>query len=360
MRLGVVVLGCFWLWSCSSGSAGVGGSGLADSSVTEIGLIAVQTVVCKVQPFHAVMKCEGVVKAFQEQVFVAEAAGVVQSFDGLNGRRYKRGETVAVLDGSLLALKLERAELMRYNADQEYQGQVLGYGELLKGKSAGLVDSIKKKLSIGSGLALAVQDIKETNELLKKTGLKAGFDGVLADVRIKPGMHFNAGDALFRLYSDRDLYLETEVLETSMISIVKGLKARVSALSYPAYAFDAVVDNINPYVNDKGMVRLMLRIVGGASPGTKVSLFPGMHGVAEIDAGTGSGLVVPSTALVAIHGKNVVFTVVDGKAFWHDVVLGGDNGQELEIIKGLKVGDRVIVSNNAQLSHGSPVTEDVQ
>nr|WP_240915186.1 efflux RND transporter periplasmic adaptor subunit [Chitinophaga oryziterrae] len=358
--MGIVVMGCFWLWSCSSGSAGVGGSGLvgtADSSVTEIGVTAVQTLVCKVQPFRSVVKCEGLVKAFQEQVFVAEAAGVVQSFDGVNGRRYRRGETVAVLDGSLLALKLERAVLMRYNADQEYKSQLLAYGDLLKGKSAGLVDSIKKKLSIASGLALAEQDIKETDELLDRTGLKAGFDGVIADVRIKPGMHFNAGDVLFRLYADRDLYLETEVLETSMISMAKGLKARVSALSYPASTFNAVVDNINPYVSDKGMVRLMLRIVGGAS---KVPLFPGMHGVAEIDTGTGNGLVVPSAALVLRNGKNVVFTVVDGKAFWHDVVLGRDNGRELEILNGLKAGDRVIVSNNAQLTHGSPVTEVTQ
>jgi multidrug efflux pump subunit AcrA (membrane-fusion protein) len=47
----------------------------------------------------------------------------------------------------------------------------------------------------------------------------------------------------------------------------------------------------------------------------------------------------------------VVFTVKDSLAVWNYVQVGHRNSRQVEIIEGLKEGDRVIVSGNATIGH---------
>jgi len=55
-------------------------------------------------------------------------------------------------------------------------------------------------------------------------------------------------------------------------------------------------------------------------------------------------------------GKQVVFTVKDGKAIWNYVQTGLENATEYTITsETLKEGDQVIISGNVNLAHESPV-----
>ena len=65
---------------------------------------------------------------------------------------------------------------------------------------------------------------------------------------------------------------------------------------------------------------------------------------------------MPKTAVVLRTGKQVVFTVVDGKAVWNYVQTGLENATEYTITsETLKEGDQIIVSGNINLAHESPV-----
>ena len=60
--------------------------------------------------------------------------------------------------------------------------------------------------------------------------------------------------------------------------------------------------------------------------------------------------------MVLRTGKQVVFTVVDGKAVWNYVQTGLENATEYTITsETLKEGDQIIVSGNINLAHESPV-----
>ena len=70
----------------------------------------------------------------------------------------------------------------------------------------------------------------------------------------------------------------------------------------------------------------------------------------------GKQWVVPKTAVVLRTGKQVVFTVVDGKAVWNYVQTGLENATEYTVTgETLKEGDPVIVTGNINLAHESPV-----
>ena len=70
----------------------------------------------------------------------------------------------------------------------------------------------------------------------------------------------------------------------------------------------------------------------------------------------GKQWVVPKTAVVLRTGKQVVFTVVDGKAVWNYVQTGLENATEYTVTgETLKEGDLIIVTGNINLAHESPV-----
>lgn len=77
----------------------------------------------------------------------------------------------------------------------------------------------------------------------------------------------------------------------------------------------------------------------------------------------GEQLVIPKTAVVLRSGKQVVFTLKEGKAMWNYVNTGLENATECVVSDrsqkgiedGLLEGDTVIVTGNLNLAHEAEV-----
>ena len=88
----------------------------------------------------------------------------------------------------------------------------------------------------------------------------------------------------------------------------------------------------------------------------KGKLFEGMNVRVSVHRSLGKQLVIPKEALVLRSGKQVVFTLVEGKAYWNYVQTGLENANSYTIVDGLKEGDIVITSGNINLAHEAPVS----
>ena len=75
----------------------------------------------------------------------------------------------------------------------------------------------------------------------------------------------------------------------------------------------------------------------------------------SVKRSVGEQLVIPKTAVVLRSGKQVVFTLKDGKAMWNYVHTGLENMEEYTITDGLEEGMEVIVTGNVNLAHEAPV-----
>jgi multidrug efflux pump subunit AcrA (membrane-fusion protein) len=67
--------------------------------------------------------------------------------------------------------------------------------------------------------------------------------------------------------------------------------------------------------------------------------------------------VVPIEAIVDKKGKKYVFKVVDGKAQLTEVTLGLTNENSVEIIDGVKMGDKVVVNGTEKLKDGQGIKQ---
>ena len=71
-----------------------------------------------------------------------------------------------------------------------------------------------------------------------------------------------------------------------------------------------------------------------AAVNDKGKLFEGMNVRVSVQRSLGKQLVVPKTAVVLRSGKQVVFTLVDGHAYWNYVRTGLENADKLYPLEG--------------------------
>lgn len=305
--------------------------------------------------FTYLISVNGRIKSFRDHGFAAPNGIKLVKFSGTPGKAYSEGSAIAQFDIIAFQNRLDRAELDQFNAEKEYQSQLLGYENLLKGMTDAQAEGIRRKLKISTGLLRAEQDIKEARYDLSIATIRAPFTGVLANISVKEGELLTAGKEMFRLYDPGQLGLEVKVLESDITLIKKGMPATVSPLSEPSVSYNAHVEEINPYVDENGMVTVVLGINQAAKERMQVQLFPGMNCTGSIYIPGNRALLVPKEAVVQRNDRAVVFTLENGKAKWHYVVTGRDNGKDIEVREGLINGQKVITSNNLQLAHDAPV-----
>ena len=187
------------------------------------------------------------------ELILSERSGLLTTCRAHNNQAVKKDEVIATLESTALELRREKLLIQQYNAQKEYESQLLGYEGLLKGKSPQEAEEVHKKLRAATGLAGIEVDLKELDYEKQQAVIRAPVNGVLSDVKINAGMHLKAGQELFRIYSAQDLYAEVKVLESDLALLRMGQSASVHPLALPDKAYAATLSEINPSVDANGI-----------------------------------------------------------------------------------------------------------
>lgn|GEM_PF-296922 len=338
---------------CSSGTVAEEVPEPEPSANVPVQATPVTTCDLQITTFPDLIATTGKVESLHDELFVSQSGGLLEWCIAQTGRQVQKDAVIARFSTEKIAMRLERAQLQQFNARKEYESQLLGYEQLLKGKSEEEARNIKEKLRISSGLAMAEQDIKEAKTELQQCVVKAPFAGIFADVQVQSGDVVKPGATLFRLYQPDKMLLSVKVLESDIHLIKPGMPATVTPVG-SMQPLKASVYDINPYIDNDGMATVRLSIQHKTGD---IKLYPGMNATAIIQSPAVKTLVVPKEAIVYRDGKPVVFTLENGRAKWNYVAVGRDNGKQTEIKEGLQPGMKVITSNNLQLAHDAPVEE---
>ncbi len=308
----------------------------------------VKTVSISTRPFIYSVTLQGKIEAqFQSQVRFKQAGSITKLYVR-NGQNIGTGQLLAELDKTELQLALAKAQNQVAARTADYQDKLLQQRIDLKDENE-ISKELRQSFRIGSGLADAEIALKEAQLKLEQATLKSPIAGIVADLEFKTYQYISPDKALCTVYSAGQLEVAGEVLESEIGQLRLGQKATVEAVT-GTQTFEAVLQEINPLVNEKGLVKIRLRLLNPQG------LLVGMNVQAQINVPRQETLVVPKEAVVIRSGKKVVFTVGDdGLAKWNYVETGLENQQEVEITKGLKTAQKVIISNNLQLAHDAPV-----
>ena len=171
--------------------------------------------------------------------------------------------------------------------------------------------------------------------------LTAPVSGVIAELGAREGMTVTAGTTLFRIAGLGTVWIVAEVPEMEAGQLILGNQVEVHVPAYPNETLKGRVSAILPEINAATRtVRARIEV-----PNPAGRLKPGMYANVSFTPRAQEVLLVPTEAVIRTGERNVVIlSEPEGRFRVVDVEPGMDSGAETEIRKGLKGGDRVVVS----------------
>ncbi|MFN9534505.1 MAG: efflux RND transporter periplasmic adaptor subunit, partial [Pseudanabaena sp.] len=186
----------------------------------------------------------------------------------------------------------------------------------------------------------------------------APFDGVVVQKMAYEGEMAAPGTPLLKVENPNKLELEISVPEENLrfVRVGQSVKVQFDAVNQ---SLNATIQQIVPASNAQSrsfLVKIPLNNSG--------KLISGMFGRVALPIGaTKETLLIPTTALIQrgqLQGVYVVENVEDKAisktiAMMRWVKTGKTQDGQIEIVSGLKAGDRIVTSNIAKLSDGQAV-----
>lgn len=192
-----------------------------------------------------------------------------------------------------------------------------------------------------------------TKKQLADSDIISPLSGVVKEKTASRGEYLQPGKPVVTIVQINPLRLRLEVPETFAASIAKGQVVTLKVDSFAGREFKGVIKRINPSMDEKS--RSLLAEAEVANP--NALLRPGMFARSQIVSNSKTmALMVPEKAVVSLAGVTKIFVLEGNVAVERIVKLGARDGSLVEILEGVKAGERVITSNAEQLHDGSAVT----
>ena len=194
-------------------------------------------------------------------------------------------------------------------------------------------------------LGMSAQDIGQVEsggKVLARFTLRSPLSGVIAELSVREGMTIMAGATLFRIVDLSTVWISAEVPEAQAAWLVPGSRVEARVPAFPDQVFAGRVGAILPDVNTA--TRTVRARVEIANPGARLK--PGMFATLILSSGRAKqAVLVPSEAVIRTGERSLVILAEgEGRFRQQDVELGIEMGGSSEIRKGLKAGDKVVVS----------------
>ena len=187
--------------------------------------------------------------------------------------------------------------------------------------------------------------LRRTGRSSRRIAVIASVDGIVIEKPVQEGMRVNAGEPLYKTADLTTIWLIAQVQEQDLGTIVPGQRATSTFVAFPGRTFEGTVEFIYPTLSAEtrtARVRVVLPNPDGA-------LRAAMYANVQIAASAGAEpiLSVPSSAVLDSGARQVVLVARDEGRFEPRPVRLGVRGDDwVQILDGIKAGDRVVVGAN--------------
>jgi RND family efflux transporter MFP subunit len=219
----------------------------------------------------------------------------------------------------------------------------------VKVAQAGFEMAQAKKRQLAEKIRQADQAVEHASIQRGYAEVKAPFAGRVTARRVEPGTLAAPGVPLLEIEQEGSFRLEASVEESRLSSVQRGqvTRIRLDAVDAP---LQGRVGEIVPVVEESSRA-FTVKIDLPPNPALRGGLF----GRAEFAAGKRQVVAVPQAAIATEGQVRSVMVADSGLARSRLVTLGATRGDLIEVLSGLRAGDRVIHPRPAGLADGGRV-----
>jgi RND family efflux transporter MFP subunit len=322
----------------------------------------------------------GTVQAWYEAPIYARVSGYLKNWYFDYGAHVKKGDVLAEIDTPDLDAQLAAAQAKLNSAralvkvrEAEKQFAETTYQrwrESPKGvvsvqeQEAKEADFNSAKARLSAAEAQVAADEGDVERLLALESFKkitAPFDGIVTARETDVGALINAGSGtgggsgpeLFRVADMHMMRVYVQVPQQLSAGIKPGLTAELRLPQYPDKTFKATVATTSSAINMNA--RTLLVELHADNPESELQ--PGAYAQVDFELPSNPNVVrIPTSALIfREHGMEVAMVTADDTVELKPITLGRNLGTEVEVVKGLKLSDRLINSPPDSLANGDKV-----
>jgi HlyD family secretion protein len=271
-----------------------------------------------------------------------------------------RAQLVEAQQNLAIVKKQQQANIVAAKAQTNTARQALKYAR----SNTAAIPAYKQNLAALKSVADA--DKAELDNAIAQVGdtiLKTPFDGTVTNRLIDPGSMASVGQQLLEVQFLDWLYVTCTAPVEYVSQVTPGEDATITFDALPGQTFHAPVVLVTPAA-DPSIRQFTFEI---RLDNKNHSFKPGMFGHVDIVVGkSAAGVLVPREAVKSGDTGNTVTTVTDittdankvvhGTAHTVIVQIGKSDPKNIEILKGVKAGDKVISISYRAIRDGTKVT----
>jgi membrane fusion protein (multidrug efflux system) len=280
----------------------------------------------------------------QSLTLLSETSGQVLKVLKRKGDKVRAGELLVQVEANTMSADLATAQANYEKAKRDLSR----FENLASGEAITKRQLEEARLSVKTTEAQLVAARQRVN----KTRITAPIGGEINEIYIEVGSFLNTGTKLYDIVNVEKLKLKIQVDESQVLLINKGDKVNVKADVNAAQEFDGTVTAIAAQATNALKYDVEIEVKNPE----KNSLRAGMYGTAsfKIDEQR-DALLLPREAIVGGIQDPSVYVVENGIARLKKVKAGTVTQDQVEIVEGLKAGEKVVRSGQINLTEGAKV-----
>ena len=320
-------------------------------------IVTVSSITVQQEKWRPILNAVGSSRTVEGVYVTTELGGMITNVDFMPGTTVQKGKLLVQLD-----IKPDVAKLHELEADAEFAK--ITYRRNQRQYRIGAVSQEELDGDRAKYEATAAAVVEQKATIAKKI-IRAPFTGQLGVRLVNVGQYINPGDQIAILEMLDPIYMDFYFPQEDLPSLKLGQTIQMNVSTYPKKTFTGKITTVNPNVEvDSRNIEVEATIQN-----PQHLLLPGMFTDVELTTGEPKNfLTLPQTVITFNSYGDVVYKLEktnqaqDGKSVYKAisqfVLTGEKRGDQIAVIKGLKVGDRVVSSGQLKLKNGSLVLID--
>ncbi len=315
----------------------------------------------------------GYVVAKRSAEVASKATGRLEFIGFEEGDLVKSGQVIARLDNKdfVASLDLAKAGLRQTEVDSTDKGRKFRRAQSLL-KSGSITDAELETFEAAynnsrAAVEQAAANVRVAEVNLENTYIRAPFDGTVLSKNADVGeivapfaSSASSKGSVVTLADMSSLEVEADVAESNLDRVRVGRPCEIVLDAYPTIRYKGAVKKIVPTA-DRARATVLTRVSFAQldervlpEMSARVSFFADSTDLKQ--SSNASMLTVPKDAVTTRETGKVVFLVNDNIATAIPVETGKEIGSQIEIIRGLSPGDRVVLSPPGKMNSGQKVS----
>lgn len=312
----------------------------------------VNTLTAKKEVFNHYLELQGDVSTKQNVLIYPEMAGTLQKVYVKEGDRVSKGQLLATIDDGGMSSQLSQLKSQATLAKTTFERQE----RLWKQNIGSEIQYLQAKTNYESSENM----VSQAERQLGKSSIRAPFSGIIDNVIkdqgtvVAPGQ----GSEVFRLVNLSDMFIEVEVPETYLGSVVKGKEALVY--------FPVLGDSITTKIRETGnFINPSNRSfeVEIPVPNKEGKIKPNLTAKVNINDYTSKNAILIPTSIISenAEGEQYVFVAEEpnseNEAIVKRIIIttGKTQGAKIEVLSGLEDGNLIIKEGARSVKDGQKV-----